>query len=128
MSGKRSPMSAWATAVHDEGLSTFGIMLYTFVPIAYEVSICCWSLMQMRITGMMVLVPFNRTSPKSMSFAARRLVGMAPPLVYNHLGMVFESSFFLEKMDDDAVAKFPSAFTTLYGEMDTSAVGDFNVS
>jgi hypothetical protein len=126
MTGKPSPMSAWATAVHGKDLHTFGIMLYTFIPVSYEIFICCWALMQMRIAGMMVLVPFNKTSPKSLSFAARRLVGMAPPLVYNHLGMVFESTFFLSEQDDDAVTRFPSAFATLYGEMDTSAVGDFN--
>ena len=36
---------------------------------------------------------------------------MAPPLIYNYLGMVFESTFFLDTTDDTV---FVSAFTTLY--------------
>lgn len=124
MSGQDNHASAWSEAVHSDTEHVGAIVMSTMVPLTFEVFLVMWALFQMRITGMMVIVPKQQTSPKSMSFAARRLVGMAPPLVYNHLGIVFESSFFTE--DDDLAHRYRPAFSRLYGEMDTSAVGDFN--
>ena len=77
-------------AVHSDGASTGGIVIFIFVTFGYTVYITFWSLFQMRLGGLMDLVP-GETTPVSLSFNARMIARLAAPLVFFYLGWLAEN-------------------------------------
>jgi len=77
-------------AVHNSGASTGSIVMFVFVTFGYTVYITFWSLFQMRLGGLMELVP-GETTPLSLSFNARMIARLAAPLVFFYLGWLAEN-------------------------------------
>ena len=146
MAKKGSGISWWYTATHNVRSDAASVIFLSLLPLSYITFLCFWSLFRMRLPGMMIMVAGQQSSPKSMSFVARRAVGMAAPLVFLYYGMIFETdkdSYPTEgkclrhddnegyyDAEDDTVPRkcFVAAFTRVYGGMDdSSVVGNFNI-
>jgi hypothetical protein len=133
-------LSWWYLATHASNSSPASIIFLSLIPLGYITFLCFWSLFRMRLPGMMIMVAGQQSAPKSMSFVARRAVGMAAPLVFLYYGMIFETKQSANNgecdLDDDSndgddrIPKscFVTAFTRTYGTMDDSSiVGNFNI-
>ena len=136
MAGKSAEINWWYMALNDSRNNAASVIFLSLIPLTYITFLVFWSLFRMRLPGMMIMVNGQQSSPKSMSFVARRAVGIAAPLIYLFYGMIFEADQTNKNLScssDDEEAPIPkkcfvTAFTRYYGGMDdSSVVGDFNV-
>lgn len=82
--------SPYFLAIQAEGASTSGIVIFILFTIGYTTYVSMWSLFQMRMAGLMDLVP-GRTTPESLSFNVRMVARLAAPLVFFYLGWIAEN-------------------------------------
>ena len=90
MNGVTNQASVYFLAVHTTNIQGGGIVVFILVTLGYTTYITFWSLFQMRIAGMMELVPF-RTTPESLSFNVRMIARLAAPLAFFYLGWIAEN-------------------------------------
>ena len=82
--------SPYFLAIQAEGASTGGIVIFILFTLGYTTYVSMWSLFQMRMAGLMDLVP-GRTTPESLSFNVRMVARLAAPLVFFYLGWIAEN-------------------------------------
>ena len=82
--------SPFFLAAHDPNASITGLIFFVFVTLGYVAYVSMWSLFQMRLAGLMDLVP-GRTTPESLSFNVRMVARLAAPLVFFYLGWLAEN-------------------------------------
>lgn len=90
MAGVSSTVSVYYLAVHDSKSTTGGITIFVLITLGYITYITSWSLFQMRLAGLMELVPY-RTTPESLSFNVRMIARLAAPLAFFYLGWINEN-------------------------------------
>jgi hypothetical protein len=90
MEGVKKEVSVYYLAVHDKKATPGGITIFVLVTLGYVTYITSWSLFQMRLTGLMELVPY-RTTPESLSFNVRMIARLAAPLAFFYLGWISEN-------------------------------------
>lgn len=92
MQGVDNGVSVYFRAVHgsDDYVNRGGIALFILVTLGYTVYMTTWALFQMKIAGMMELVPY-RTTPLSLSFNVRMNARLAAPLAFFYLGWLSEN-------------------------------------
>mmetsp|Transcript_7381 Transcript_7381/g.10461 ORF Transcript_7381/g.10461 Transcript_7381/m.10461 type:complete len:1010 (-) Transcript_7381:824-3853(-) len=90
MQGVSNNVSVYFLAVHDKVATPGGITIFILVTLGYVTYITSWSLFQMRLAGLMELVP-NRTTPESLSFNVRMIARLAAPLAFFFLGWISEN-------------------------------------
>ena len=91
MMGVNNEVSVYFLAVHDtDHANRGGIALFILITLGYTVYITTWALFQMKIAGMMELVPY-RTTPLSLSFNVRMIARLAAPLAFFYLGWLSEN-------------------------------------
>lgn len=116
MAGVDKSTSVYFIAVHN-GESVAGVTIFILITLGYVVYLTTWALFQMRLAGLMELVP-HRTTPESLSFNVRRLTGFAAPLAFFYLGWINENgiktgSYLYNDADTDPIY-MPSAFSHFY--------------
>lgn len=92
MQGVDNGVSVYFRAVHgsEDYVNRGGIALFILVTLGYTVYMSTWALFQMKIAGMMELVPY-RTTPLSLSFNVRMNARLAAPLAFFYLGWLSEN-------------------------------------
>jgi len=90
MQGVSNNVSVYYLAVHDKLSSSGGITIFILVTMGYVIYITIWSLFQIRLAGLMELVPY-RTTPESLSFNVRMIARLAAPLAFFFLGWISEN-------------------------------------
>lgn len=92
MQGVDNNVSVYFQAVHgsDDYVNRGGIALFILITLGYTVHMTTWALFQMKIAGMMELVPY-RTTPLSLSFNVRMIARLAAPLAFFYLGWLSEN-------------------------------------
>jgi hypothetical protein len=71
MAGYDSDLSFFKDIVHNDSIHVGGITTFTLFSLGYMSTVIFWSLGQMRLAGMVELVPDRQTTPYSLSFNAR---------------------------------------------------------
>ena len=79
MAGKSAEINWWYMALNDSRNNAASVIFLSLIPLTYITFLVFWSLFRMRLPGMMIMVNGQQSSPKSMSFVARRAVGIAAP-------------------------------------------------
>ena len=90
MAGVSSDVSVYYLAVHASTSTTGGITIFVLITLGYITYITSWSLFQIRLAGLMELVPY-RTTPESLSFNVRMIARLAAPLAFFYLGWINEN-------------------------------------
>jgi hypothetical protein len=90
IAGVSPRISVYATAIHADSTRVQGIAFLVLITLGYVVCVAAWSLFQVRFAGVCLIVPF-RTTPESLSFNARMVARLAPPLAFFYLGWLFEN-------------------------------------
>jgi hypothetical protein len=116
MKGVSQNTSVYFLAVHG-GETVGGITLFILVTLGYVTYLTTWALFQMRLAGLMELVP-HRTTPESLSFNVRRITGFAAPLAFFYLGWLNENGiktgpYLYNDAAEDPIF-MPSAFSHFY--------------
>eukprot|EP01038_Epipyxis_sp_PR26KG_P013392 gene13392-17956_t len=90
MTGVRNEVSVYFLATHDSQATVGGITVFILFTFGYTVYITSWAIFQMRLSGLMELVPM-RTTPESLSFNVRAIARFAAPLAFFYLGWIAEN-------------------------------------
>jgi hypothetical protein len=76
--------SVYFLAVHDPTATAASIAIFILFSFGYTTYITYWALFQIRISGMMELVPY-KTTPESLSFNVRMIARLSAPLAFFYL-------------------------------------------
>jgi hypothetical protein len=88
--GSEEEVSVYYSATHDENASAAGIAIFVLLTLGYVAAVTSWALFQFRFSGIMEMVPY-RTTSTSLSFNARMIGRLAPPLAFFYLGWIYEN-------------------------------------
>ena len=88
--GAEKDVSVYYSATHSDHVSGGGIAVFVLMTLGFVATVTSWSLFQFRFSGIMEMVPY-RTTPTSLSFNARMVGRLAPPLAFFYLGWIFEN-------------------------------------
>ena len=89
MHNVNSNVSVYFLAVHSPSANGAGVVVFVLVTFGYAAYVAFWALFQIRVAGLMELVPFS-TTPESLSFNVRMVARLASPLAYFYLGWLWE--------------------------------------
>ena len=114
--GVASNVSVYYTIVHSDSANATGIVIFVLFTLGYTAYITLWSLLQVKVAGLMELVE-GSTTPESMSFNVRMCMRLTPPLAFFYLGWLSENGVhntgnFL--LSSNGVYAMPLAFTRIY--------------
>lgn len=128
MKNVRNSVSVYYLAVHDPYATGGGVVIFILVTMGYCVYVAFWSLFEMRLAGLMELVP-GCTTPESLSFNVRMVARLASPLAFFYLGWIWESGvkYATEGGDwhySEGGVSMPSAFSKFYNIQVLPAMGD----
>ena len=90
MEGVDTTVSVYFTVVHDVSSTPGGIAVFVLLSLSYAMYVSFWSLFQIRLAGMMVLIPWT-TTPEALSFNVRMIGRLAAPLAFFYLGWLSEN-------------------------------------
>lgn len=125
MHGVNRHVSVYYLAVHSDRASGGGIVVFILFTLGYVAYIGLWSLLQVKVAGLMELVP-GRTTAASMSFNVRMCARLAAPLAFFYLGWISENGVSTGSWtrSEDGVWSMPSAFTKFYQISVVPVMGD----
>lgn len=90
MHGVDVSSSVYFLAVHSPQATAAGVVIFIFFSLGYASYITMWAMFQIRLPGLMELVPYS-TSPEGLSFNVRMCCRFAAPLAFFYLGWIAES-------------------------------------
>ena len=90
MEGVDTTVSVYFSLVHDANSTPGGIAVFVLLSLSYAMYVSFWSLFQIRLAGMMVLIP-RTTTPEALSFNVRMIGRLAAPLAFFYLGWLSEN-------------------------------------
>ena len=130
MHGVSSKVSVYFMAVHDPDATGAGLVVFVLITLGYTTCVAFWSLFEMRLAGLMELVPFY-TTPESLSFNVRMVARLASPLAFFYLGWLWENGVSYKtspKLEYNQApvdpVKMPSAFSKFYNIQVLPGLGD----
>lgn len=104
-----------------------GAVLFILITMGYCVYVAFWSLFEIRLAGLMELIP-TCTTPESLSFNVRMVARLASPLAFFYLGWIWESGVKYTQGGDWHFSKggisMPSAFSKFYNIQVLPVLGD----
>lgn len=116
INGASSSISLYYHIVHSDSATAGGIVIFVLFTLGYTAYITLWSLLQVKVAGLMELVP-GQTTPQSMSFNVRMCMRLTPPLAFFYLGWLSENGVnstgnFLKSAN--GLYDMPLGFTKIY--------------
>jgi len=109
-------VSIYYHIVHSDSANAGGIVIFVLFTLGYTAYITLWSLLQVKVAGLMELVE-GQTTPQSMSFNVRMCMRLTPPLAFFYLGWLSENGVnstgdFLKSAN--GLYDMPLGFTKIY--------------
>jgi hypothetical protein len=116
INGASSAISIYYHIVHSDSATAGGIVIFVLFTLGYTAYITLWSLLQVKVAGLMELVD-GHTTPQSMSFNVRMCMRLTPPLAFFYLGWLSENGVnatgdFLKSAN--GLYDMPLGFTKVY--------------
>jgi len=130
INGVPENVSIYFTATHSDDPSGPAVAVFVMMTLAYAAFITSWGLFQMRFSGIMEMQPY-RTTSASLSFNARMIARLSPPLAFFYLGWLYENGSrtgdWLDNQADPPVL-MQNAFVQFYQVQVIPGMGDFTLT
>jgi hypothetical protein len=91
LDGVGSNSSPFFLITHPNDVSGVNLCIFIFITLSYSTLVVLWSVLQMRVAGIIELLPYQSTSPLSMSLNCRVCISLAPALAFFYLGWIYEN-------------------------------------